>query len=132
MLIAAAVSATATAFPHFAASSLRLCKLGQKLVDLVEGARYSSMSCEDIYSVIRAESGVYKYYCNGQWLESTSGKSVPVINPTTQEKDYAVQGQLAGGVMVRRYYCSNRCRSCAEHSPPLLNIVDLQVAYALF
>lgn len=49
------------------------------------------MSCEDFYSVIRAETGVYKYYCNGQWLESTSGKSVPVINPTTQEKDYAVQ-----------------------------------------
>jgi glyceraldehyde-3-phosphate dehydrogenase (NADP+) len=52
------------------------------------------MSCENIYSVIKAESGIFKYYCNGQWLESSSGKSVPVINPSTQEKDYAVQGKL--------------------------------------
>jgi hypothetical protein len=118
MLIAAAVSATATAFPHFAASSPRLSKLGHKLIHLLQGARYSSMSCQDFYSVIRAESGVYKYYCNGQWLESTSGKSVPVINPSTQEKDYAVQGKLAGGVMVRRYYCSNRCCSCAGPCRP--------------
>jgi glyceraldehyde-3-phosphate dehydrogenase (NADP+) len=50
-------------------------------------------SCQDVYTEIKAASGVYKYYSNGQWLESSSGKSVPVINPSTQEKDYAVQGE---------------------------------------
>lgn len=49
------------------------------------------MACENVYSEITGEGGVFKFYSNGHWLESTSGKSVPVINPSTQEKDYAVQ-----------------------------------------
>lgn len=61
----------------------------------------ATMSCEEnIYSAIQAASGVYKFYCNGQWLESASGKSVPVINPTTEEKDYAVQGSWGFGRLL--------------------------------
>eukprot|EP00882_Tetradesmus_deserticola_P020935 GHRQ01022626.1.p1 GENE.GHRQ01022626.1~~GHRQ01022626.1.p1 ORF type:complete len:298 (+),score=110.38 GHRQ01022626.1:1310-2203(+) len=40
---------------------------------------------------IKASSGAYKYFCNGQWLESSSGKTVPVTNPSTLHKDYQVQ-----------------------------------------
>jgi delta 1-pyrroline-5-carboxylate dehydrogenase len=40
---------------------------------------------------IKASSGAYKYFCNGQWLESSSGKTVPVTNPSTLQKDYQVQ-----------------------------------------
>lgn len=73
------------------------------------------MACENAYAEIRAESGVFKFYSNGQWLESSSGKSVPVINPSTQEKDYAVQGQRPAAVGD-----CNRCRhsgpaSCSRH-----------------
>lgn len=49
-------------------------------------------SASSFYADIKAANGVLKYYCNGEWLESASGKSVPVINPTTQAHDYAVQG----------------------------------------
>eukprot|EP00878_Enallax_costatus_P004140 GHUV01004369.1.p1 GENE.GHUV01004369.1~~GHUV01004369.1.p1 ORF type:complete len:552 (+),score=134.00 GHUV01004369.1:170-1657(+) len=45
----------------------------------------------DFYSDIKAQSGAYKYFCNGQWLESTSGKTVPVVNPSTLKKDFQVQ-----------------------------------------
>lgn len=85
--------AAATAFSRCPRSALQLCKLSQQISCSLLSVKHYSMSCEDFYSVIRAETGVYKYYCNGQWLVSTSGKSVPVINPTTQEKDYAVQGE---------------------------------------
>lgn len=54
---------------------------------------FSSMdSCQDVYAEIKASDGVFKYYCNGQWLQSSSGKSVPVICPTTQESVFSVQG----------------------------------------
>eukprot|EP00245_Coleochaete_scutata_P006407 TRINITY_DN20832_c0_g1_i1.p1 TRINITY_DN20832_c0_g1~~TRINITY_DN20832_c0_g1_i1.p1 ORF type:complete len:497 (-),score=133.70 TRINITY_DN20832_c0_g1_i1:562-2052(-) len=34
---------------------------------------------------------VYKYYADGEWKVSSSGKSVPIINPTTREVQYKVQ-----------------------------------------
>lgn len=45
----------------------------------------------EFYSDIRAQSGAYKYFCNGQWLESSSGKTVPVVNPSTLRKEFEVQ-----------------------------------------
>lgn len=44
------------------------------------------------YSEIVASSGIYKYYVNGEWKESSSGRSVGVLNPTTNKTDYKVQG----------------------------------------
>lgn len=35
---------------------------------------------------------VYKYYADGEWLKSSSGKSVPIVNPTTRKPEYKVQG----------------------------------------
>ena len=46
---------------------------------------------ELFYSEIKAASGAYKWFCDGQWLESTSGKTVPVVNPCTRTKQYEVQ-----------------------------------------
>lgn len=37
---------------------------------------------------------VYKYYCEGEWKKSASGKSVAIINPTTRKTQYKVQGML--------------------------------------
>eukprot|EP00775_Hariotina_reticulata_P003280 gene3280-3557_t len=49
----------------------------------------------DFYAEIHASSSsdlpTFKYYCNGQWLESSSGKHVPVTNPSTLKKEYLVQ-----------------------------------------
>jgi hypothetical protein len=56
----------------------------------------SSMASEqgDFYEPIRtAAPGVFKYFCNNQWAVSASGKTVPVINPSTQAHDFAVQGE---------------------------------------
>lgn len=35
---------------------------------------------------------VYKYYADGEWKKSASGKSVSIINPTTRTPQYKVQG----------------------------------------
>jgi glyceraldehyde-3-phosphate dehydrogenase (NADP+) len=35
---------------------------------------------------------VYKYYADGEWRSSASGKSVAIINPTTRQMQYRVQG----------------------------------------
>ncbi|KAL3838564.1 hypothetical protein ACJIZ3_023155 [Penstemon smallii] len=37
------------------------------------------------------ENEVFKYYSNGEWKVSSSGKCVPVINPTTRKTQYKVQ-----------------------------------------
>ncbi|KAL6499661.1 hypothetical protein OROGR_027571 [Orobanche gracilis] len=34
---------------------------------------------------------VYKYYSDGEWTKSSSGKSVSIINPTTRKTQYKVQ-----------------------------------------
>lgn len=38
--------------------------------------------------------GIFKYYVNGEWRESSSGKTVGINNPTTQAVEYQVQGNL--------------------------------------
>lgn len=38
------------------------------------------------------DDGVFKYYADGQWNKSSSGKSVPIINPTTRKTHFKVQG----------------------------------------
>lgn len=38
------------------------------------------------------DGGVYKYYADGEWKKSSSGKSVSIINPSTRKPHYKVQG----------------------------------------
>lgn len=38
------------------------------------------------------DGDVFKYYTDGAWKTSSSGKSVPIINPTTRSTQYKVQG----------------------------------------
>jgi hypothetical protein len=35
---------------------------------------------------------VYKYYADGEWRASASGKAVAIVNPTTRQTQYRVQG----------------------------------------
>jgi glyceraldehyde-3-phosphate dehydrogenase (NADP+) len=35
----------------------------------------------------------YKYYADGEWRKSTSGKSVSIVNPSTRKTQYKVQGE---------------------------------------
>ena len=44
------------------------------------------------YDEILAKNGVYKYYGNGEWKETSSGRTVGVTNPSTLKKDFQVQG----------------------------------------
>lgn len=44
------------------------------------------------YEELLTSSGVYKYYVNGEWQESLSGKTVGITNPTTEATEYQVQG----------------------------------------
>ena len=38
------------------------------------------------------DGDVYKYYVDGEWKVSTSGKSVGIINPSNLKPTYKVQG----------------------------------------
>ena len=44
------------------------------------------------YDEVKTSSGAYKYYVNGQWLESKSGKTQAIMNPSTNQPVYHVQG----------------------------------------
>ena len=40
--------------------------------------------------------GTYKFYCEGSWRESTSGKTVKILNPCTNAPAFSVQGAARG------------------------------------
>lgn len=39
------------------------------------------------------EGDVYKYYSEGEWKVSSSGKTVSIVNPTTRKTQFKVQGK---------------------------------------
>ncbi|KAG2500942.1 hypothetical protein HYH03_000767 [Edaphochlamys debaryana] len=45
----------------------------------------------EFYKDILAPTGVYKFYADGEWRESASGKSVAILNPSTRHACYQVQ-----------------------------------------
>mmetsp|Transcript_20634 Transcript_20634/g.62151 ORF Transcript_20634/g.62151 Transcript_20634/m.62151 type:complete len:496 (+) Transcript_20634:132-1619(+) len=45
----------------------------------------------DFTSEITCSNGAYKYYVNGEWKESTSGKTVGILNPQDNKAVYQVQ-----------------------------------------
>eukprot|EP00200_Dunaliella_tertiolecta_P001793 CAMPEP_0202348316 /NCGR_PEP_ID=MMETSP1126-20121109/6298_1 /ASSEMBLY_ACC=CAM_ASM_000457 /TAXON_ID=3047 /ORGANISM="Dunaliella tertiolecta, Strain CCMP1320" /LENGTH=498 /DNA_ID=CAMNT_0048939985 /DNA_START=73 /DNA_END=1569 /DNA_ORIENTATION=- len=45
----------------------------------------------DFYDGIRSASGAYKYYFNGQWVESSSGRTVNNQDPCTNQTAYTMQ-----------------------------------------
>ncbi|KAG7670659.1 hypothetical protein Ndes2526B_g00443 [Nannochloris sp. 'desiccata'] len=49
------------------------------------------MTVDNFYSVCAAPSGAYKYFFEGQWLESSSGKKVTILNPSSNAPAYEVQ-----------------------------------------
>jgi hypothetical protein len=53
------------------------------------------MTVDNFYSVCQAQSGAYKYFFEGNWLESSSTKTVKILNPSTNAPAYEVQGKQA-------------------------------------
>ncbi|KAI8464408.1 MAG: aldehyde dehydrogenase domain-containing protein [Monoraphidium minutum] len=53
--------------------------------------RAFSSAADGFYSEIRAPGGAFKWHCDGEWIASTSGKTVSVINPCTKAKEFEVQ-----------------------------------------
>lgn len=49
------------------------------------------MAGSGVYADI-IEGDVFKYYSDGEWKKSSSGKSVSIINPTTRKTQFKVQG----------------------------------------
>ena len=47
------------------------------------------------YDEIIASNGVYKFYSDGEWKETTSSRTVKILNPSTNQAVYQVQGQSA-------------------------------------
>ena len=57
------------------------------------GLQKRDIMTADFYSEIKANSGAYKFYVNGEWKESKSGKVVPILNPSTNQTAFEVQGR---------------------------------------
>lgn len=55
-------------------------------------ARASNMAGSGVFKEIIDEDGVYRFYFNGEWGKSSSGKSVAIINPTTRQTQFRIQG----------------------------------------
>lgn len=67
---------------------LYLCARSQKQA----AARLlTTMTSDSFYAELKSANGAYKWHCAGKWAESTSGKTVGVINPSTRQKEFEVQ-----------------------------------------
>ena len=49
------------------------------------------------YDEIKAPGGAYKFYVNGEWKESASGKTQAILNPSNNQPVYQVQGKFCAG-----------------------------------
>ncbi|XP_065048748.1 NADP-dependent glyceraldehyde-3-phosphate dehydrogenase-like isoform X1 [Musa acuminata AAA Group] len=49
------------------------------------------MAGTDVFTEIVDGKQVYKYYADGEWKKSASGKAVSIVNPTTRQTQYKVQ-----------------------------------------
>ncbi|KAK3437184.1 hypothetical protein EUGRSUZ_C01646 [Eucalyptus grandis] len=49
------------------------------------------MAGSGAFAEIKDGDGVFRYYSDGEWKASASGKSVPIINPTTRSTHFKVQ-----------------------------------------
>jgi len=54
---------------------------------------FSIMTQTDFYADCVASNGIYKYFKDGHWVESGSGKTVAILNPTTNVAAFQVQGK---------------------------------------
>lgn len=57
-----------------------------------------------VFEEIVDENGVYKFFYDGAWRKSSSGKSVTIVNPTTRKPHFRVQGNLS---FYRLFFFSN-------------------------
>ncbi|KAG6534758.1 hypothetical protein ZIOFF_008661 [Zingiber officinale] len=53
----------------------------------------SIMAGTGVFTDIVDEDQVFKYYADGEWKKSASGKAVSIVNPTTRKTQYKVQGR---------------------------------------
>lgn len=49
------------------------------------------MATSEFYKEIVAANGVFKTFINSEWVESASGNSVAIVNPTSNQKEFYVQ-----------------------------------------
>jgi hypothetical protein len=63
---------------------------------------------------------VYKYYADGEWRASASGKTVAIVNPTTRQTQYRVQGLLRLLLSLVYLFCRRQEPSLARAGSPRL------------
>lgn len=68
----------------------------------------------DFYSACYSQAGQLHAFLDGAWRASTSGKTVPIINPSTNQTAYQVQG---GFEHVGRACSQRRAPPLIQHRP---------------
>jgi glyceraldehyde-3-phosphate dehydrogenase (NADP+) len=83
------------------------------------------MVVDEFYSACRAPGGVFKTFRDGVWCTSKSGKTVKILDPTTNEDAYEVQGAFEAAIKPLAPPTGPRARSrppgsaaAAARSPP--------------
>ena len=51
------------------------------------------------YDDIKAPGGAFKFYVNGEWKESSSGKTQAILNPSDNQPVFQVQGVFRAGLL---------------------------------
>ena len=54
----------------------------------------ASAAMSGFYDEIKASEGVFKAYVNGAWFETTSKRGQKILNPSTNETAFTVQGMI--------------------------------------
>ncbi len=68
---------------------------------------------EAFYAPVVSPSGVYRYYIEGAWKESSSGATVAIINPSTRQPEYKVQGERWAASMGQKASGESAARALA-------------------
>ena len=64
----------------------------RRISSLVLSSRLLATRMGGFYDEVIASNGVYKFYSDGEWKETTSSRTVKILNPSTNEAVYQVQG----------------------------------------
>ncbi|PPD75695.1 hypothetical protein GOBAR_DD27383 [Gossypium barbadense] len=75
------------------------------------------------------DGDVYKYYADGEWKKSSSGKTVAIINPSTRKTQYKVQGTVNQQITAQKIMAKTPLWKRAELLPIKACLKNWFVAY---
>lgn len=89
---------------------------------------HSASVMSSFYSELIAPSGAFKTFKDGSWVESSSGNTVAILNPTSNKKEFYVQGSAHAIAFIIESPCDT-CTLKLFSSPLLSNHLFNKYSY---